>query len=259
MHLDLTGKVAFIGGSSRGIGKAIARSFLCEGAKVVVTGREAESLAATVVDLTSEFDKNRILPIAGDLTKSDPIESALTKTAEHFGTIDCLVANIGNALTAETGWDISLESWEADMASNFWSGVLLAQKALPFMVKSGGGSIVFTNSIAGLESHPAAIPYNVAKGALANYAKNLAIRLGRTSIRVNSVAPGNVVFPGGYWQGQLDSNPDGISSMLRNDVALQRFGKPEEIADLIVFISSDRCGFLTGSMIVNDGGQTRRI
>ncbi len=259
MDLGLSGKVAFVGGSSRGIGKAIARSFLAEGARVVVTGRGRDSLEKASGELTREFGVDAVLAVEGDLTKPGPIDAALNSTAERFGTIDCLVANIGNALTEERGWDIPEESWSADLASNFWSGVRLVQKVIPGMLRAGGGSIIFTNSIAGLESHPAAIPYNAAKAALANYAKNLAIRLGPNGIRVNSVAPGNVIFPGGYWQGEVESDAEAMRSMLHREVALRRFGRPEEIADLIVFISSDRCGFLTGSMIVDDGGQTRRI
>ena len=259
MDLGLSGKVAFVGGSSRGIGKAIARSFLAQGARVVVTGRERDSLEKATGELTGEFGVDAVLAVEADLTKPGPIDAALSSTAERFGTIDCLVANIGNALTEERGWDIPEESWSADLASNFWSGVRLVQKVIPSMLRAGSGSIVFTNSIAGLESHPAAIPYNAAKAALANYAKNLAVRLGPNGIRVNSVAPGNVIFPGGYWQGEVESDAEAMRSMLDREVALRRFGRPEEIADLVVFISSDRCGFLTGSMIIADGGQTRRI
>lgn len=259
MDLGLSGKVAFVGGSSRGIGKAIARSFLAEGARVVVTGRERDSLEKATGELAGEFGVDAVLAVEADLTKPGPIDAALSSTAERFGTIDCLVANIGNALTEERGWDIPEESWSADLASNFWSGVRLVQKVIPSMLRAGSGSIVFTNSIAGLESHPAAIPYNAAKAALANYAKNLAVRLGPNRIRVNSVAPGNVIFPGGYWQGEVESDAEAMRSMLDREVALRRFGRPEEIADLVVFISSDRCGFLTGSMIIADGGQTRRI
>jgi 3-oxoacyl-[acyl-carrier protein] reductase len=259
MDLNLNGKVALVGGSSRGIGKAIARSFLLEGANVVITGRGPEALAQTRTELATEFGDDRLLAFEGDLTRANPIDSVLALTTERFGTVDCLVANIGNAITEETGWNIQPESWDADMASNFWSGVLLVQKALPSMLKSGRGSIVFTNSVVGVEAHPAAIPYNVAKAALANYAKNLSMRLGPTGIRVNSVAPGNVIFPGGYWQGELDADPEGMRAMLEREVAIRRFGKPEEIADMVVFVSSERCGFLTGSMIVNDGGQSRRI
>ena len=259
MDLELNGKVAFVGGSSRGIGKAIARSFLSEGARVVITGRAPEALAQARNELTAEFGGDRLLVFEGDLTRAGPIDAALRQTAERFGTIDCLVANIGNALTTETGWNIPAESWDIDMASNFWSGVLLVQKALPSMLETGHGSVVFTNSIAGLESHPAAIPYDVAKAALASYAKNLAVRLGPTGIRVNSVAPGNVIFPGGYWQGEVDSDPEAMRAMLDRDVPIRRFGRPEEIADLVVFMSSDRCGFMTGSMVIDDGGQTRRV
>jgi 3-oxoacyl-[acyl-carrier protein] reductase len=259
MNLGLAGKVALVGGSSRGIGKAIARSFLAEGASVVITGRGAEALALAHTELSSEFGADRLLAFEGDLTGAGPVSSVLALTTERFGTIDCLVANIGNALTEETGWNIPPESWDADMASNFWSGVLLVQKTLPSMIEAGRGSIVFTNSIAGLEGHPAAIPYNVAKAALATYAKNLSVRLGPGGIRVNSVAPGNVIFPGGYWQGEMDADPDAMQAMLERDAPVRRFGKPEEIGDLVAFISSERCGFMTGAMVVADGGQTRRI
>ena len=259
MKLGLNGKVAFVGGSSRGIGKAVARSFLSEGANVVITGRGPEALAQTAAEFRTEFGGDRLLAFEGDLTRAGPVDEALRQTGDLFGTIDCLVANIGNALTEESGWNIPLESWDADMAFNFWSGVLLVQKALPAMLEAGRGSIVFTNSIVGLESHPTPIPYNVAKAALANYAKNLSVRLGTTGIRVNSVAPGNVIFPGGYWQSEVNADPEAMQAMLERDVPIRRFGKPKEIGDLVVFISSERCDFLTGAMIVDDGGQSRRI
>jgi 3-oxoacyl-[acyl-carrier protein] reductase len=259
MNLGLAGKVALVGGSSRGIGKAIARSFLAEGASVVITGRGTEALALARTELTGEFGAERLLAFEGDLTSAGAVDSVLALTKERFGPVDCLIANIGNALTEETGWNIPPESWDADMASNFWSGVLLVQKALPPMLEAGRGSIVFTNSIAGLESHPAAIPYNVAKAALATYAKNLSVRLGPTGIRVNSVAPGNVIFPGGYWQGEIDADPIAMRERLERDVPVRRFGKPEEIGDLVAFISSERCAFMTGAMVVADGGQTHRV
>ena len=156
MDLGLKGKVALVGGSSRGIGKAIARSFLSEGANVVITGRSPEALAQARTELASEFGDERLLAFEGDLTRAAPIDSVLALTTERFGTVDCLVANIGNALTEEPGWNIPPESWDADMASNFWSGVLLVQKALPAMLATGRGSIVFTNSVVGVEAHPAA-------------------------------------------------------------------------------------------------------
>lgn len=207
MELGLSGKVALVGGSSRGIGRAIARAFLAEGARVAITGRDQESLAMTEGQLAEEFGEDAVLAISADLTEQEPVDDAVTRAEERFGSIDCLVANIGNALTEETGWDIPAESWEADLASNLGSGVHLARRVIPSMLRSGGGSIVFTNSIAGLESHPAAIPYNAAKAALASYAKNLALRLGPTGIRVNSVAPGNVIFPGATGRVRLMPTP----------------------------------------------------
>ena len=112
-------------------------------------------------------------------------------------------------------------------------------------------------SIAGLESSSAPLPYSAAKAALLNYGKNLARQLGPFNVRVNSVAPGNILFPGGSWERHLAERRDEVLKLIEAEVPLRRFGRPDEIADLIVYLSSERAAFITGSCIIADGGQTR--
>jgi 3-oxoacyl-[acyl-carrier protein] reductase len=114
-------------------------------------------------------------------------------------------------------------------------------------------------SIAGLESMPAPLPYSAAKAALVNYGKNLSRLLASRGVRVNSVAPGNVLFPGGSWERHLADRREEVLRYLQAEVPMQRFGRPEEIADLVVYLSSDRASFITGACVVADGGQTRSI
>jgi 3-oxoacyl-[acyl-carrier protein] reductase len=256
MNLHLEGKVAFVAGSSRGIGRAIAHAFLAEGARVVVTGRQADSLAQTVAALESEFEPERIFSYCGDLSQPEQISAALASTRERWGGIDCLVANIGSG-TAKAGWQLSQTDWDTVFEINLWSSVRLAEAVLPTMVEAQRGSVIFIDSIVGLESLSAPLTYSAAKAALVSYSKNLARQVGQHGVRVNCVAPGNILFPGGSWEKKLAESPEFFQRYIEAEVPLQRFGTPEEIADLVVFLASDRASFITGACIVADGGQTR--
>ncbi len=125
------------------------------------------------------------------------------------------------------------------------------------MTRSRHGSIVLVASIVGLESTRAPLPYSAAKAAMVSYGKNLARQVGPFNVRVNSVAPGNILFPGGSWERHLAERRDEVLREIEAEVPLGRFGRAEEVADLIVFLSSDRAAFITGSCLVADGGQTR--
>jgi 3-oxoacyl-[acyl-carrier protein] reductase len=127
------------------------------------------------------------------------------------------------------------------------------------LVNPTGGSILYISSIVAVEATPAPLPYSAAKAALNNYAKNLARQLGPQRIRVNTIAPGNIYFPGGSWERHLANRKEAVESMLQTEVPLQRFGTPEEIASLAAYLCSPQAGFATGSCFVMDGGQTRTI
>lgn len=252
--------MVLVAGSSRGIGLATARAFLAEGCRTVITGRDAAVLAQARESLESESEsaEERLLAYEGDLLDPEVIQSLLRAIDERWGRLDCLVANIGNG-RGRVGWDQAESDWHRLLEGNLSGAYRLVQEVLPAMIRSGKGSIVVVASIVGLESTEAPLPYSAAKAALVSYAKNLARQVGSLNVRVNTVAPGNVLFPGGSWERHLAERPDEVMRQIASEVPLGRFGHPAEIADVIVFLSSDRAAFVTGSCVVVDGGQTRSM
>ena len=266
MDLQLTDQVAFIAGSSRGIGRAIAATLLAEGARIVLTGRDETSLRATQLELSTPATHDRILAVRGDFTHAETIARAFERTLQHFGRIDHLIANLGTG-SGKPGWDQSEEEWHRLFELNFFAATRLTQAVLPHLLRNGGsaegdrsvGSILYISSIVAVEATPAPLPYSAAKAALNNYAKNLARQLGPGRIRVNSIAPGNIFFPGGSWERHLQNRKEAVESMLKTEVPQQRFGTPEEIASLAAYLCSPQAGFATGACYVMDGGQTRAL
>ncbi len=259
MNLQLQNQVAFIAGSSRGIGRAIAAALLAEGARIVLTGRDEASLRATQAELATPETHDRILAVRGDFTHAETISRAFERTLAHFGQLDHLIANLGTG-SGKPGWDQADEEWTRLFEMNFFASTRLTQAALPYLLKNErGGSILYISSIVAVEATPAPLPYSAAKAALNNYAKNLARQLGPQKIRVNTIAPGNILFPGGSWERHLANRRDAVEAMLRTEVPQQRFGTPEEIASLAAYLCSPQAAFATGACYVMDGGQTRTL
>lgn len=259
MDLGLKDDVAFVAGSSRGIGRAIAAALLAEGARVVLTGRDAAALEMARVQLSADAGSERVLAIAGDFGDAEVIAAACTKTVEVFGRIDHLIANLGTG-AGKPGWEQPEEEWTRLFEANFFASVRLTQGVLPYLLQNAkGGSVLYVSSITGVEATPAPLPYSAAKGALNNYAKNLARQLGAQKVRVNTIAPGNIYFEGGSWEKRVAANREGVEQMLKSEVPQQRFGTPEEVASLACYLCSEQAGFATGGCYVMDGGQTRTI
>ena len=257
MDLELKDKIAFIAGSTKGIGFTIAQAFLSEGAKVVITGRRSDSLEKAAELLKEKTQKGRILPIQGDMTEPENIRSAVKKTLSFFGGIDTTVANVGSG-TASGDWNASLDEWQAGLKTNLLGAVALANETIPHLIRRGG-SFTFISSIAGCEATRAPISYSAAKAALQSAVKNLSRQLGASGVRINCVAPGNVLFPGGSWERLLAERREYFEGYIKSEVPMQRFGRPEEIADAVVFLASNRASFITGACLVVDGGQTRSL
>jgi 3-oxoacyl-[acyl-carrier protein] reductase len=259
MDLRLQNKVVFVAGSSRGIGRAIAAELLAEGASVVLTGRSEACLMKAHAELETPHNRDRILPVGGDLTDQSLIDEAFARAVRRFGAIDHLVANLGTG-KGQSGWNPPDAEWQRLFAANLFGSIRLTQAALPYLLKNpDGGSILYIASIVGVERTAAPLPYSAAKAALLNYSKNLSRELAPHRIRVNSIAPGNILFEGGSWHERMLQAPEQVQRMLEADVPQRRLGEPRDIAALAAFLCSAASGFTTGACYVVDGGQTHGI
>lgn len=252
MELLLQNKVVFIAGSTRGIGFAIAQTYLAEGAKVVITGRDSVALEAARELLSNDANCHFF---CGDMTAKLDIDKAIDEVIERFGRLDVLVANVGGgALPGDL--NIKPNDWQHGFDFNFLGSFNLAIASVPQLTKSKG-NIIFISSIAGIEAIPAPIPYSAAKAAIHSAAKAMAKSLGSQDVRVNVVAPGNVRFAGGNWDNKMKGErSDFFKQYIAREVPMNRFGTPEEIANAVVFLSSSKASFVTGACLVVDGGQT---
>lgn len=257
MKLGLDGKAVFISGASRGIGFAIARGFLAEGAAIAITGRDTAALEAARTALATDFPKAGIAAIAADMSDEAAIVRALDQAEKSLGAIHAAVANAGTGKSVP-GHALSRADWSASLDANLMTGVLLASAVLPRLAAAHrAGSLTFVSSIAGLEAIGAPVPYAAAKAALQAAVSSYARQVGGDGVRVNAVAPGNVLFPGGTWEKKLAEKPGFFEAVIAAEVPLKRFATPAEIADMVVFLASERAAFVTGATMVVDGGQTR--
>jgi 3-oxoacyl-[acyl-carrier protein] reductase len=224
--------------------------------RTLVTGRESSSVQRTVNEFKSDFEGD-VLGFTGDLTEETVIHAALDTAAATWGEqIETLVINIGSG-KGTIGWDLGEKDWRDSFNVNFWGPVRIAQTAIPLLARPS--TIIFIASIAGVERLPAPLPYSAAKAALINYAKNLSWLVADSSIRVNCIAPGNVLFPGGSWETHLRDTGDQVRSYIQAEVASKRFGTPEEVAEAVGFLCSAKASFITGACLIVDGGQSRTI
>lgn len=249
MNLELTGKVALVTGSSSGIGYSIAQALLTEGAIVVLNGRNKKTLSAAVNNMPGT------LGFAADVRDSQACKGLVNDVLKQFGHIDILVCNVGSGASVAPGEE-NYDEWRHMIDVNLYTTTQMvdaAKDALTF----AGGNIVCISSICGIEALGAPVAYASAKAALESFVRNISRPLGKCGIRINSVAPGNILFPGSVWERKLNANKSEVEAMLVRDVALSRLGKPKDVANLVTFLASSAASFITGATYIVDGGQTR--
>ncbi len=246
MDLKLTGSHVAITGGSRGIGKAIAESFAAEGANVSICARNKKDIEKALSDLR-KFGK-KYTGHTVDIQNRKQIERWMRDAASESGSIDVLILN-ASALSPY---------WEAAVNVDLWGTIHTIQAALPYLRKSSIAAIVYIGSVGASVAVPGAAPYCSVKAAMANYMKSLSHTLAPEGIRVNIVSPGNTYFEGGYWDNAKKERPEEFRS-IESGSDLKRMAKPEEIADCVVFISSPKASYVTGSNLLVDGGSTRHV
>jgi 3-oxoacyl-[acyl-carrier protein] reductase len=257
MDLELTEKVALVTGSSRGLGLASARALAAEGCRVVICARGQSGLEEAFRELCGVTSPDRLLAVTADLATEQGVRRVVEDTISRFGGIDVLVNNIGLARGAGID-DTSDTEWQEAFDQTLYPAIRASRLALPSMKRRGGGVILMIASIYGRESG-GRMTYNAVKAAEISLAKSMAQQLARDNIRVNSVAPGSILFPGGSWWKRQQADPEGIAEFVRRELPFGRFGRPEEVGQVVAFLASSKASWISGASIVVDGAQSKSL
>ena len=250
MDLQLKGKTALISGSSKGIGLSIATSLYNEGCNIVINSRHVSTLRTASKKIGSNVGY-----FVADVTKSFECKKLVEHTVKTFGNIDILICNVGDGTSPKPGNE-KINDWKKMLDVNLNSAINLISASY-MSLKKTSGSVVCISSIAGIETTDAPIPYSIAKSALNSYVKNISKPFAKVGIRINAVAPGNILFKGSIWEKKLKKNKNKVLDMISTKVAMNRFGTPDEIAYAVSFLASPLSSFTTGNILVIDGGQTK--
>ncbi len=258
MDLQLSDKTALVTGSSRGLALASARSLVSEGCRVCICARGRVALDRAAAELAALAPgRDAVLAVAADLTTEPGIGEVFARAFERFGGLDILVNSLGLARGAGIT-DTSDAEWQEAFDSTLYPAIRASRLAVPSMRERGGGAIVMIASIYGRESG-GRMTYNAVKAAEISLAKSMAQQLARDNIRVNSVAPGSISFPGGSWWKRQQADPEGMAEFVRRELPFGRFGRAEEVGDVVAFLASPRASWISGASVTVDGCQSRSL
>jgi len=253
MDLKLNNKKVLITGASRGIGLAVAESFLQEGAKTYLVSRGSSALYENEKKLQNIYGLDNVVACKCDCTNVESLNSLKNEVEDKWNSLDVVIVNVGDGRSVSDALPDDMQ-WKKTWNSNFESTLQTARTFLPMLERSQG-VLLFVSSIAGMEAFGAPTDYSTAKTAIIALSKNMARKLA-PNIRVNVIAPGNVYFEGGSWDEKIQQDKGRVDEIIKSTVPMNRFATPQEIADSAVFLCSDRASFITGTTLVVDGGQT---
>lgn len=251
MDLGLKGKVALITGGSRGIGLRTARLFAAEGCNVAICGRDSDALTTAAAELRQVGVQ--VAAIQGDVTDATEAAQVVEQCVAELGGIDILINNVGGS-TGGALFEATDEDWQRTFELNVFQIIRMIRLAAPHMRARGGGAIVNIASISGWEEQlVGSAQYGSSKAAQIFLTERLALELVHDNIRVNTVSPGSIVWEDGSWDRFRQGNPESYANYVSDGFPMGRLGKPEEVADVIVFMASPRSNWVNGRHIPVDG------
>ncbi len=257
MNLGLLDRVVLVTGGSRGLGKATAVALAAEGAKVAICARGEETLAQAVEEISRKGAA--VLPVVADVTSAEDRDRLIAEVGDRFGPVEVLINNVGGNRRGAI-CETTDEDWQATIDLNLMSHIQLTRSVVPAMRNQGRGVVLFTTSVYGREcGGPGMSIYHTTKAAVIGLAKALALELAPDGIRVNSIAPGSIRFPGGSWDKKCLADPEAMAAFVASEIPMGRFGTAEEIGDVAAFLASDRASWITGACLNVDGGQSRSL
>ena len=255
MDLALNAKIAVVTGSSKGLGLASAKALAAEGCRVCICARGGDSLEQAAAELRTLAGPQSVLAVQADLATPDGARKVVAATAQEWGGVDILVNNVGAAKGNEIA-DTPDEVWQEAFDATLYPAIRMSRLVVPLMRARKGGSIVMIASIWGRESG-GRMTYNAVKAAEISLAKSMAQQLAKDGIRVNSVAPGSILFAGGSWDRRQQADPAGIAEFVRRELPFGRFGRADEVGSVVAFLASPRASWISGSCVPVDGCQSR--
>jgi len=246
---DLTGKKAFVTGASRGIGRIIAVALAAAGADVAIAARSQDGLAETAREVTALGRKAFVFPL--DVTRQEDVATTVTEVIKMLGRLDIVFNNAGGSNFMVPFLDMRVSGWEKVLRLNLDSTVYVCQAVGPHLRERGSGSVINVASVAGLSAAPGLGPYGASKAAVVSLSRTLAVEWAPFGIRVNALCPG---WTATDLNKHLWGGPDAGDATVAN-VPMRRWARPEEMAGPAVFLASDASSYMTGQVLIVDGGQ----